>query len=371
MFKRRVLIISLLVLGILASACGGGTTGGAGSADAVQADTDIQEVDAVSAAAVEEEPAAEDTSEGSEESESAEEIPVTGAEIQHQVFPDTFMLASLQRVIDCNTGRRAANEADPIVAPECDQWDLNRYERPLDNGDGYMAAVDILTTELGQDEDWLYAQISFFKLGEDAPVLNGSYALEIDLNLDARGDLIVLVNNPAAMEPGEWGVAGVQVWQDTNEDIGAQTAVLPDGGTAGDGFETLLFDAGKGEDPDLAWARVNPENPNVVELSFKKSLLGGQGVFAWWSWASAEPFDLAAFDYDDTYGEDGLTGLDNTCAWMFGQAPIEMPNICHAIVVPTAEPGRRGGGDSCSPPPGGCPPQHIWIETECACILYN
>jgi hypothetical protein len=369
MFKRSGLIIMLVVAGMLLAACGGGS---AAAVDEVQAAVEEQEageeVVEVSEPAVVE--AEEPESEESEEGESAEEIPVTGAEIEHQVFPETFILASLQRVIDCNTGRRAANDTDPIIAPDCDEWNINRYERPVDAaGESYIAAVDILITELGQDADWIYAQTSFFMIGEEAPVLSGSYALEIDLDLDARGDLLVLVNNPAAMEPGEWGVAGVQVWKDANGDVGNQTAVLADEGAVGDGFETMLFDSGMGDDPDLAWARINPEEPNIVELSFKKSLLEGHGVFSWWSWASAEPFDLTAFDYDDTYGEDGLTSLDNTCAWMFGQAPLDLPNMCQAIVVPTAEPEKKSG--TCSPPPGGCGQYQIWIQELCACVTFN
>jgi len=372
MFKRTGLIIMLLVAGMLLAACGGGA---AAEVENVQAaveeqDAAVEEVAEVSESLVSE--AEEPSTEESEEGESAEEIPVTGAEIEHQVFPETFILASLQRVIDCNTGRRAANETDPIVAPECDEWNINRYERPLDSsGENYLPAVDILITELGQDSDWIYAQTSFFKSGDEAPVLSGSYALEIDLNLDARGDLLVLVNNPAAIEPGEWGVAGVQVWKDANDDVGSQTAVLADEAAAGDGFETMLFDSGMGDDPDLAWARISLDDPNIVELSFKKSLLEGHDVFSWWSWASAEQFDLTAFDYDDNYGEDGLTSLDNTCAWMFGQAPLDLPNMCQAIAPPEVDSSGKKSGDSCSPPPGGCPQWHIWIEALCACVEFN
>lgn len=355
-----------VVIALTLAACGTGSVNEEASQVEVEEVTQVVEVPVVQEA---EEVTMLETSD-----EGEEEIPVTGAMIEHLVFPVVFQQASLQRVIDCNTGRRNASNADPLVAPDCDSWGLNRYERPVNERDEYLPEVDIIMVELGQDSEWIYVKISLFMENTPVPDLTGSYALEIDLNLDARGDLLVLVNNPAAIGSEEWGVAGVQVWSDENQDVGAVTAVLPDDSQGGDGYETMLFDSGLGEDPDLAWARVNPEDPNVVELSFKKSILKGKTVFAWWALTSAGPFDLAGFDFNDSYGEEGFTGLDSTCAWMFGQAPINLPNICPTISVPAAEPKHSGGGspDTCTEPPGGCPPGEYWYgEPWCACIRPN
>lgn len=385
-FKWEVLAL-VLILAFFAAACGGApaTESSAVSVDEpsaeVNADTSGEEPagEAPDSVETEEEMAANTDSEEAEsvDDEEAGEIPVTGEEIEHLVSPASFVLASLQRVVDCNTGPRALNNTDPMVAAECDAWDRNRYERPMDEtGWGYLPEVDIVQVELGQDDEWIYSQIELFMIGDDAPDLHGSYALEIDLNLDSRGDLLVLVDNPASGEPGEWNAAGVQVWQDANDDVGSETAVLPDGSNTGDGYEVQLFDAGRGEDPDLAWARVHPGEGNIVELSFKKSLLRGKTVFAWWAWASAEPLDPASFDYDDTFSEDGFSSMDNTCAWMFGQAPMELANICPTINIPQPEsPEKKSGGggeETCSPPPGGCTgPGEIWIQEECKCVVYN
>ncbi len=374
--KEKVFLVLMVLTALLATACGGNAPGGAGVPASGSALQEVQSVEAEQPAAVETSTVEGTEVEGDEEPGSETEpgegsVPLTGEVIEHQQFPVAFSMAPLQRVIDCNTGRRAVGGEEQIVAPDCDKWGLNRYERPYDaSGETYLPGVDIVTAELGEDEEWIYARISMFMHGDMVPVLDGSYALEIDLDLDGRGDFLVLVDNPTAAGTADWSVSGVQVWQDANNDVGSRTAAVPDGDT-GDGFETILFDAGLGEDSDLAWARVSPDEPNIVELSFKKSLLAGQKVFAWWVWASSVPSDPSAFDYNDSHGESVLAGLDSTCAWMFGQAPIDLPNICPVISVPS-QAGQGGGNpDTCTPPPEGCPGYEYWIEELCACVYFN
>ena len=58
----------------------------------------------------------------------------------------------------------------------------------------------------------------------------------------------------------QWSTEGVQVFADCNHDTGGLSAELSDAPFDGDGYETKIFDSGIGDDPDLAWIRVNAGN---------------------------------------------------------------------------------------------------------------
>ena len=172
--------------------------------------------------------------------------------------------------------------------------------------------------------------------------LNGGYALGLDFVMDSDGDLLVMVTNPAAYQPGEWTTMGVQMWEDTNDDVGGETPFLAEEGNPGDGYETLIFDQGLGDDPDIAWARVAPDDPATVDFAFKRSLIpDGVTAILWWTWASQEPLVPADFDYVDTYDDDEVYLIGNSCRWIFDGEPESVPNIC-LYEQPTPEPGDEG-----------------------------
>lgn len=292
----------------------------------------------------------------------------TSAPITHLTFPDEFAYTSLQRIYDCHTGRRAQEGGAVAVNPACDAWPRSDVERPMDaRGESYAPQVDILMAEFGEDEGWYYVRIYTSPVaGSPPPAL--SYALELDLNLDGAGEILLLASDPA---PDAWSVAGVQVWRDANRDVAGEA--VGQSPTSGDGYEGLAFDQGEGEDPDLAWSRLVMEDAAVVELALKKSLLEGRTPFAWWVWASAGPLDPGAFELVDRAQPETAFLIDNTCAWTFGRASVAPPNACPAIadVLPTAVP---ASGPSCVPPPEGCAvkygdPCYLWYN--CACICFN
>jgi hypothetical protein len=157
----------------------------------------------------------------------------------------------------------------------------------------------------------------------------------------------VIANQPGA----DWSVAGVQVWQDTNKDVGHNVPVGTDPPQGGDGYDKLLFDAGMGSDPDLAWARVDPANPQVVEIAIKYSALNNDPAYMWGAWAQ-DLFHPEWFDYNDhfTIAEAGsastlqtqyypikaLAAVDNTCRWVVGFTPTGgEPGICYVPATPT------------------------------------
>lgn len=149
--------------------------------------------------------------------------------------------------------------ADQKRAPGGDRFTFTRFERPFNaqTMDIYFPALDIQGAIFYEDEQWLYSEITL-KNNEDASfVLNGKYGFEIDLNVDGGGDLLVLASSPSV---NEWSTTGVEVWEDTNDDVGGGDPTITDKTLpAGDGFETRLFGAADATDPDLAWARVSPK----------------------------------------------------------------------------------------------------------------
>lgn len=290
----------------------------------------------------------------------------TTAPIVHVAVPGEFAYTSLQRIYDCHTGRRALEGGVVALNPACDAWPKSDLERPMDaDGSAYSPQVDILMAEFGEDADWYYARI-YTSPADGSNPTSLFYALELDTDLDGVGEFLLLAGDPSAED---WDVAGVQVWRDDNGDVAGEA--VGQSSTSGDGYEVRLFDQGEGDDPDLAWARMVMLDSEVVEFSFKKTLVDGP-PFAWWGWASAAPLVPAQFELVDRADPMTAFHVDNTCAWTFGRATSAPPNACPAIadVLPTAAP----AGAACVPPPEGCAvkygdPCYLWYN--CACVCFN
>ncbi len=284
-------------------------------------------------------------------------------EIIHLDYPGEFVLSPLQRIFDCTTGHLAAAAGPLTLSNSCDQWEINYFERPVnqDNGD-YLPQLDIVQSEFGQDENWHYARIYLFTDGYDDIVLDGIYAIEIDLDLDAKGDILISVESPSSFSPDTWVVDGVRVWLDKNNDVGGPTAMQADTSFEGDGYEELIFDQGVGQDPDLAWAKTYSTLPGLVEISFKSSLLGDVDSFEWWTWAMKE--DLGADKYDpvDYYQVNSIYYLDNTCGWIFGDRYQNLPNLCTVISSPVIS----SPSESCQPETPPIDPCAKWDPDTCS-----
>jgi hypothetical protein len=254
--------------------------------------------------------------------------------IVHTMTPGQPVYLLAQLISDCTVGNgvtvgdKVADSNQVILSTGCDRWDYNKIERPFDNNfQNYAPQSDISRAQTGYDDNWFFAQV-FTYYGEvvDPQPMNGTYGIELDLNLDGRGDILIL-----AAQPGEeWSVAGVQVWRDTDNTVGADTPVMADEGNPNGGYDEMIFDAGVGGDPDLAWARISPTDPNVVQLAFKRSLAGEQDKeqFSWIMWAGLIDFVPQDFDYVDTFPGNELFEVDNTCSWTYGVPLQGLPNQC-------------------------------------------
>lgn len=264
--------------------------------------------------------------------------------VAHLAFPGEPPGGWLSEITDRDTS---------LVAPEKralggENFSVNLFERPFNTGtmDKYFPDLDITRTRLGYDADWVFVTVRLSGLGDDG-TLGGNYGVEIDLDVDGRGDFVVFAAAPGS----SWSTEGVRVWLDANNDVGSSQPIYIDAPLAGDGYETLSFESGYGTDPDLAWARLSPDDGTSIQIAFKIGLLNGDFKFTWGAWADRSLFNPAWYDYNDyfTFAEagspliesseyplKGLYELDNTCRWSVGFTPSGSElGICLVPVTPT------------------------------------
>ena len=67
-----------------------------------------------------------------------------------------------------------------------------------------------------------------------------------------------------------------------------------------DGYETLVVSNGTGADPQAAWARQSPQDPNTLQIAVKKSLIN-KTSFMFWAWTDFDLGKAAVFDYNDIF----------------------------------------------------------------------
>ena len=268
-----------------------------------------------------------------------------------------------QLVTDCDTGQSlpADYSTDGPIQPDpgCDSWQINRYERPFnkETQNTFFPDLDILSAELGTDGTWFYFRLSTFDVNQDTSELDGTYAIEIDIDIDGRGDVLVLARNPGDEATQDWTVAGVQFLGDSDNNVGNQVPLAPDPPTTGDGYDTVVFDQGQG-DPGLAWVRYEPGKPAELEIAFKTSAIYDSSNFKWWAWTDEGVDNPEGYDYHDTfdhpeagdpnegqpfYPSQAINEMDNTCAAIWGTGPSDDPELCvndDTVPPPVTQPTR-------------------------------
>ena len=188
-----------------------------------------------------------------------------------------------------------------------DVFDVNRFERPFTVEDmTYLPHIDIFDFEMTSDTDWYYVDISMIGPDPTTGGAHGTYGIEFDLDVDGRAEILLLAEDP---DP-QWSTDRVKVYLDGNGDVGGAQS-LPDIGYTGNGFETLIFDSGYGDDPDLAWAQSIVKTRATVKFALKKSLLRNYSEFMWSVFASQAPVDPGKFYFNDFYTEEAAGSPDN------------------------------------------------------------
>jgi len=251
----------------------------------------------------------------------------------------------LQYVVDCNT-RNLVTPGELIQPnPGCDNWEINRYERPFNavDQDEYYPDLDIQFADFGRDSTWFYLRIAVYDLRPASQYPEGVYGMELDLNQDGRGDVLVIVKGPGKEGEAKWSRKDVQIWKDSNATVGNMLPKQPDSPFTGDGYDELVFDSGIGDDPNAAWSRAFFGGSAYVELAFKRNVINNADVFTWWVWTDMGVANPAGFDYHDSISHEdagdaneGMTyfptnliyAVDNTCASLWGALPSDDPSLC-------------------------------------------
>ena len=278
---------------------------------------------------------------------------------------------------ECNTGYNYDNPGFAVKEP-CDSWSINLLERPVSADlSEFYHYLDILDAKAGGDNEWIFFQIDLFGAGSPDGAEPVIYYIELDNVQNGRGNFLVSVTNQDLYETA-WSVAGVQVYEDQNEDVGGDIAIRPDGSYEGNGYDTLLFDAGQGADPDLAWARRDPSHVNQIEFAVKSSLLGENKSFMWWAGAVQGEFNAQSFDFVDSTSETELFPIDTTCGWIMGTEMNYNIRKCYIAPEPTEGPTNSSAPtppdeDICVQPPHPDPENNcwIWFEDQCEWVCFN
>ena len=229
-----------------------------------------------------------------------------------------------------------------------DSLRLGILERPFTQTDmKYHPETDLLGIMVSEDDNFYYFSIEVNDVDDAVGYPSANYAIELDTDKDLKGDFILWAAGDGSTD---WNKDGVTVLQDKNNDVGGATAVLPDAG-AGDGYETVLFSSEVMDEPDMAWKRVDPDMPNVVQLAIKKTVLG-EGQFFWKAWADGGSAAPAQYDYNDFYSNseagspdldsvdyplNQLNLMDSTCWSAYGFQPQEMTGGCYKAPAPVKQ----------------------------------
>ena len=277
--------------------------------------------------------------------------------VVHVVFPE-FSSGSHTFVTDISS-----EETAPDKNALGDYFQMNKLERPFNTEEmEYFGDLDITRVDLKSVEPWFYATMNLVEdLRESGDIY---YSLELDLDADGRGDFLIR----AALPPeGDWTTDGVQVLEDQDDDIGGVIALhMEDPNPDLTGYETVVFDSGIGENPDLAWIRRDPEAANQIQFAFLDDITGKLG-YLWSAWADAGLKDPGLYDYNDqyTYEQAGSPSdeninyplkevalVDSTCRSWYGMTPSgSEPGLCG---VEQAEKPSGGGKKKGGPNMGFC-----------------
>ncbi len=258
-----------------------------------------------------------------------------------------------------------ARQGTPNQPPGGDWYEHNLYERPFNaqTQDRYFPELDIRGAELNRDEPWIYVSLRLYDVSLEDGGLPAAYRVELDLDLDGRGDWLIEAASP---EGTEWTVEGVRVLRDTDNDVGGTYPCRDDAPqpTDEDSYDEVIFDQGQGDDPDAAWVRVSPGNPAMVQIAFKHALIAMDGEFMWGVWADRGVDQPTWYDYHDHFTKEqagsplpslaayypskAISEVDNTCRGWFGFIPTsELPCACLGAPTPTptaaARPARLQG----------------------------
>ncbi len=262
--------------------------------------------------------------------------------IEHLVRPGEPGVANTWVTDTSTKGNAQARESG------ADLFHTNLFERPFTSQVmDYQAHIDLIRVNLNISDPWIY--VTFNLEGPPPSDSTATYALELDLDGNGRGDWLISGQVPAG---NEWTTDGARAYQDLNDDVGGPAPMSADPpNSSRDGYETVAFDEGIGTDPDAVWVRRDPGDPNNVQVAFKYGLIGYDDSFSFGGWADEGLKNPGAYDYNDfmTFDEAGsafstnsrypikeLASVNSTCRWAYGFTPTTpIPGLCVIPATPT------------------------------------
>ncbi|BBB49542.1 hypothetical protein Pelsub_P2773 [Pelolinea submarina] len=264
-----------------------------------------------------------------------------------------------------------------------DYLNQNLLERPFTAQDmTYRQDVDLGKVEISQDNTFYYFLLHLDGVHSQSGMLSAFYGVELDLDKDGRGDLLLWARGDGNTT---WNIEDVFVYSDENNDVGGLRAMLADAPSSGlNGYEKALFSPENLGDPDAAWKRVDPSDSSVMQLAIKKSLMSNASTFMWSAWADDGVIDPGKFDYNDqfTLNQAGspLSGAadyplkaiflaDNTCRLAYGYEETSDASWLCRRAEPTPQPTVPEPEEEEEEPPCTCPSNRTFI-TDKACCEY-
>jgi hypothetical protein len=235
-----------------------------------------------------------------------------------------------------------------------DDFAHNQYERPLDKALAYRPDLDIITAALHLDSQWYYVTITLNGTDTGKQTLDANYGVELDVNIDGRGDYVIWAQPPFTTT---WSRENVTVYGTTTNLVGGPTPLLSDAPWTGKTYDKILFDAKTTPEVNAAWVRVAPEDPKTLQIAFSPDIIQKPVRFLWGAWADDGIKDPAKFDYNDLftkkeagspykwdpdYPPKALFAVDNTCRAPYGFKPNgSLPGLCE--LQPTPGPQQKPG----------------------------
>ncbi len=266
---------------------------------------------------------------------------------------------------DYNTGDHLLQVEGRYYTQGGDWYEGNVYERPFTalTQDTYWPDLDIRYARMVRQGPWMYAVVELHGLRPGDQPLAGEYGLELDLNFDGRGDVLLWAAGPFGTE---WSWQGVAVYTDPNRDVGDARACVSDAPhRRSNGYERLRWKEGQGDLSGAAWvrARIQRGRP-TVEFAFPVAWIAREApMFLWRVWTDTHVRRPEAMDYHDTFTLEqagrpyrhyapinALAESDSTCYTPFGYAPLGLePCLCHGndFLHPLCPEPFEEPGDTC------------------------
>ena len=265
-------------------------------------------------------------------------------EIVHKDLPGSPIGKTTQfQTVNDQTNENTASQKRAFGG---DDFKNGKYERPFDQNMNYLPLADLKLIQLNRvDPLWVYVLFKVNQPLTSSQDVKTNFMVEIDTDLDSRGDLLIITGMP---KDTKWSTQSVMILTNPDLNVGGQKVVKPDPTLSeGRGYYEEMFNDGKGNDPDLAWSRLSKVDSSVVEIAFKNTLTGGEkGKFIWLPWSDVGMLDWSMFEFNDhftleqagspmkddtiNYPLKALWGVDNTCRVPSGfSTPTgSMPGIC-------------------------------------------